>query len=57
MALKRAFDVAAVDTSKREKKKRRNMSEIMSAQIKMLSISSVIIDELVSYDESDKSEM
>ncbi len=29
----------------------------MSAQIKMLSISSVIIDELVSYDESDKSEM
>ncbi len=33
------------------------MSEIMSAQIKVLSISSVIIDELVCYDESDKSEM
>ncbi len=35
VALKRAFDVAAVDKQKREKE-RRNMSEIMSAQIKML---------------------
>ncbi len=45
VALKRAFGVyvAAVDTSKREKKKKEYEWE-MSVQIKMFSVSSVIID-------------